>query len=305
MASVQLSYLINTRNKLPYLRLVMERLLKNVQPDEEVVVVDGGSADGTREYLLKLHCEGLIHQFLSEPDKSEAHGFNKGLLMAKGELLKIITDDDAFYYPAIEACRDFLLCHPRVDWLGSEGAGTEWHLPNPFGKSAYHTSYERWMKTREPFSFCGLGIMLRRSSLPLLGLFNPGFMRTDAEYSLRVTSGPANLAWYTGFGWVRITNPQSITSRYSDRMRIERRRLTQFYRLLGNTERPFMDLRASATEAAKAVLRPLTGLLRHSQPTGAVAFPTNRAELFERSDNWLVYQNNRHPGQFLFKDELA
>ncbi len=34
---ITLSYVLTTRNKLPYLKEVMKRLLENVQPDEEIV----------------------------------------------------------------------------------------------------------------------------------------------------------------------------------------------------------------------------------------------------------------------------
>ena len=102
MSEYTLSYVLTTYNKLPYLRQVVERLVAARQPDEEIIVCDGGSSDGTPEYLSQLHQAGHIQQFVSERDKGEAHGFNKAMLRAKGELLKLVTDDDAFCYQAWE-----------------------------------------------------------------------------------------------------------------------------------------------------------------------------------------------------------
>ena len=41
MSEIKLSYVITTRNKLPYLKELMKWLLENVQADEEIVVADG------------------------------------------------------------------------------------------------------------------------------------------------------------------------------------------------------------------------------------------------------------------------
>ena len=56
-----LSYVLTTRNKLPYLKEVMTRLIENVQDDEEIVVVDGASTDGSVEYLKNQFEKGHIH----------------------------------------------------------------------------------------------------------------------------------------------------------------------------------------------------------------------------------------------------
>ena len=102
MSTVNLSWIITTRNKLAFLKEVLHRLLSDLHEDEEIIVVDGASTDGTVEYLTELHRQGLIHHFLSEPDHGEAEGFNKGMLLANGRLIKILTDDDAFYLPEDE-----------------------------------------------------------------------------------------------------------------------------------------------------------------------------------------------------------
>ncbi|HRI80047.1 MAG TPA: glycosyltransferase, partial [Cyclobacteriaceae bacterium] len=55
---ITLSYVLTTYNKLPYLRVTIPYLLAACQPDEEIVVVDGGSQDGSAEYLAELHKSG-------------------------------------------------------------------------------------------------------------------------------------------------------------------------------------------------------------------------------------------------------
>ena len=97
-----LSYVLTTYNKLSYLKVTVPQLLAACDEDDEIVVYDGGSTDGTREYFQKLFEEGKIHQFKSEKDFGEANGYNKAMLAAKGKIIKIISDDDAYYFPGIK-----------------------------------------------------------------------------------------------------------------------------------------------------------------------------------------------------------
>ena len=93
-----LSYIIATKNKLPYLKMGLEKLIANKKPDEEILVADGASTDGTKEYLERLRRDGKIEDFISEPDYGLAHALNKLVLRSNGELLKYLSDDDVFDY---------------------------------------------------------------------------------------------------------------------------------------------------------------------------------------------------------------
>ena len=121
MIEPKLSYILTTYNKLDYLKITLPYLLAACYPDEEIVIVDGGSSDGTVEYLQALLDQKKIHYFISEKDFGEAHGTNKAFLAAKGQLLKIITDDDVFDFEALQRCKKFMLEHPSVDILGFDG----------------------------------------------------------------------------------------------------------------------------------------------------------------------------------------
>jgi glycosyltransferase involved in cell wall biosynthesis len=230
MNEIKLSYVITTWNKLPYLKEVLNKLIENLEEDEEIVITDGASTDGTKEYLSELFKAGKIQQFISERDKGEAHGFNKAFLMAKGELIKIITDDDVYYYPGIKKCKDYMLTHTEVDMISFDGLS----LNTTFGNFEYSENnskgkFLKWKNNKVPFEFCGLGFMLRRSSLPLTGLFHAGFKIVDLEFSLRATSIPVNLVWYTGLCYVNIVNSDSNSVKYWERLEREREDAFAFY----------------------------------------------------------------------------
>lgn len=236
MNPIRLTYVVTTKNKLPYLKNRLGRLFSARKDDEEIIVADAGSTDGTREYLEEMKRVGKLQYVVSEPDFGESHALNKLFLKAKGELVTIITDDDAFHYPAIAACRKFLLENPEVDLVSTEGgsfnrtsASLEEEPIHLVRALDYRDRYVEWQKSHTPFSFCGLGIMFRRTSLTLLGLWDLSFKAADAEYSFRVTAGKANIAWYSGYSFVNISNPQSTTLVFQDKIKNEISRLNKFY----------------------------------------------------------------------------
>jgi glycosyltransferase involved in cell wall biosynthesis len=225
-----LSYIITTFNKLQYLKVVLGELIKRRFPDEEIVVTDGGSTDGTIRYLEQLKKEGKIQQCISEKDKGEAHGFNKGIWMSSGDLIKIITDDDAFNYNVIEACKLYMLANPDIDAIGANtGNLSLGNKKSLVWAQDFHDDFFLWRAGKlNNFFFNGTCLMLRRSSLALMGIFNSGGLLTDFEYTLRIT-GIANIAWCTGLLSVRILNPKSNSIVFNERLKLDSEKLSHYY----------------------------------------------------------------------------
>ncbi len=289
---IKLSYIITTRNKLPYLQKIMQELIKNKKEDEEIVVADGASTDGTKEYLAELFGRGEIDAYISEQDKSEAHGFNKCILMSQGELIKIITDDDVFHYPSIARCRKFMLEHPEVDFLGTNGGFEKQGSVVAPRMLSYTDGYKQWLEYHTPFSFCGLGIMFRKTSIPLIGLLDTSFRRSDAEYSLRITSGPANIAWFTGYAFVNVSNQQSTSITHMKQIKKETDRLNIFYL----NKNPDSFLIEKLKVLRNKTLYGMLFLKKH-----AVSHVDEPGKLSSISVEWLEKINKEQNTEFLWK----
>ncbi|WP_227767602.1 glycosyltransferase family A protein [Hymenobacter sp. 15J16-1T3B] len=326
MAEYTLSYVLTTYNKLPYLQQVLERLIAARQPDEEIVVADGGSKDGTPEYLRGLYEAGKIQQFVSERDKGEAHGFNKCMLMARGELIKIITDDDAFCYPAIREAKSFMLAHPEIDVLsGNTGLI---HLED-LGKATIYDdvadNFQRWLNSKAVVWMIGLPLIIRRKSLALTGLFHTGVVQVDTEFTYRITSLNVNLAWSTAMLSVRIENPQSNfrvmnQGKAQKASALEANRMRFYYdKSISDSVGDFVKHKSGWMDAIKKPIRPakrvLYSLLRLKQYQGnqgrTTSFtgemPTdNMAKLataFDVCDQFMATYNAEHPTEFYYKSD--
>jgi len=68
--------------------------------DVEHIIMDGGSTDRTVE-IIKQYAQKYPHiRWISEKDKGQSDAMNKGIAMAKGEILAILNVDD-FYEPNV------------------------------------------------------------------------------------------------------------------------------------------------------------------------------------------------------------
>jgi glycosyltransferase involved in cell wall biosynthesis len=95
--------------------------------DHEHVVVDGGSDDGTVA-LLEAR-DDLRLRWVSEPDRGQTHAVNKGLQMARGELLMWVNADDEVVPEGIAAAVAHFAANPDVqvvygglDFTDADGA---------------------------------------------------------------------------------------------------------------------------------------------------------------------------------------
>jgi glycosyltransferase involved in cell wall biosynthesis len=92
------------RNALPALRRTVASVLAQKYPALEYWIVDGGSTDGTVQYLGTLEPGGV--RMVSEPDRGISDAMNKGVRLATGEWIAHLHADDTYLPGALlEAAR--------------------------------------------------------------------------------------------------------------------------------------------------------------------------------------------------------
>ncbi len=83
-----------------------------LQARHEHIVVDGASDDGSVELLEGREDPHLT--WISEPDSGQTEAVNKGLQLARGDLLAWVNADDAYIPEAVDRALDHLDSHPEV-----------------------------------------------------------------------------------------------------------------------------------------------------------------------------------------------
>ncbi|MDP3880116.1 MAG: glycosyltransferase, partial [Dehalococcoidales bacterium] len=114
-ASKRVSFIVATRNRAEYLMQALERSRTLVTPEDELIIIDGGSTDNTAEVVRKY--SDIVDIFISEPDKGPGHAFSKGMLLARGKYLKQLPDDDIVHPSAMEQSIRVMEEHPEIDLL--------------------------------------------------------------------------------------------------------------------------------------------------------------------------------------------
>lgn len=269
---IDLTYVVSSKNRVDRLSELLRDLCANKRSCDEVIVVDGDSNDGTVEVVRRLVDSGDVNVFVSEADAGEAHALNKGMLLAQGELIKVLTDDDVFNWRAIRDCCSFMLAQPEIEVLGSNGLGTDYASDPIWVRMSYEPEYREWLASGTPFDFSGLGLLIRRAALPHLGLFHSSLTYVDYEYTLRITSARNGLAWYTGFVWARLAHADSATQRSRAVCTLDKQRVRALY---GLPQEPSEE-EAAAQNAVRGVVRKSRAALR------SVVAPGDRESLLAR-----------------------
>src|SRR5438552_2253644 len=112
---IRVSYIITTRDRAEYLARTLANVREFITEADELLICDGGSTDATAEVVARNR--DVVTHFQSEPDRGEAHGYNKGILLARGRFIKLLTDDDYIYPDAMRAAIRVLDDHPDIDAL--------------------------------------------------------------------------------------------------------------------------------------------------------------------------------------------
>ena len=85
-------------NNLEGLKRTAESVIAQTSRDFEYIVIDGGSTDGSREYIAQLP---RVDYWVSEPDKGIYNAMNKAVRMAQGEYSIFMNSGDAFFAPDV------------------------------------------------------------------------------------------------------------------------------------------------------------------------------------------------------------
>lgn len=135
--------------------ILLDSIFRIERPELEVIVIDGGSGDGTLELLQEW--SDRIDYWLSEPDKGIYNAMNKGVAEAKGDyLIHLNAGDKLLCIPTEDLHRnlaqgvDVVCCRVLVDekvvYVPKTGLRMRientWHHQGTFYRRLSHPKYD-------------------------------------------------------------------------------------------------------------------------------------------------------------------
>lgn len=201
VGSQLVSVIVVCTNEKQHLPVCLASLHRQTHPNVEVIVVDNGSIDGSREYIESAHPWVRIHS--AGADLGYARANNAGFSVAGGDYLVVLNPDTEvdpdFVTGLVEAIEltGAGLATSRICFFGDRGVinacGNEVHLTGMGYCRGLGEPVESFDSDAQVASISGCAFMIRRDVLAHIGGFDDDyFMYTeDTDLSIR-----ANAAGY-------------------------------------------------------------------------------------------------------------
>jgi len=115
------SIVMPSMNHLAFIEASIDSVLTQNYSPLELIVVDGGSTDGTVEWLVQRQANDMRLRWISEADTGPADALNKGLRLTRGTIIGWLNSDDMYTADAVLRSVEALSEHR--EWLMVYGHG--------------------------------------------------------------------------------------------------------------------------------------------------------------------------------------
>jgi glycosyltransferase involved in cell wall biosynthesis len=109
------SILVPSYNAAPFVERAMRSALDQMGPDDELLIQDAGSTDGTLDILRRLENEDSRLKLVVERDRGQSDALNLALARAKPSWVVWLNSDDVVLPGGLDAVREAIINNPGAD----------------------------------------------------------------------------------------------------------------------------------------------------------------------------------------------
>ncbi|MFZ5450534.1 MAG: glycosyltransferase [Thermodesulfobacteriota bacterium] len=189
------SIIIPVFNNLSLTRQCLESIAENTDSPHEIILVDNGSSDGTRDYLQELEAAGEVRVISNRTNQGFARACNQGGRAAQGEYL-VFLNNDTIVQPGW--LQELAACARKDDKIGAVGArllypdDTIQHAGVVFNdRKLVHHIYKNYdrdhpavLKEREFQAVTAACMLIRKALFLALGGFDEAYLNGYEDVDL-------------------------------------------------------------------------------------------------------------------------
>ena len=129
---ILVSVIIPVFNNVHYTSMAIDNYLSQKCLYSELIVIDGGSTDGTKEVIESYAFRNSSIRWVSDKDEGQSDAMNKGIQLAKGKYISFLNVDDYYSDGCLNEVCQLLTNNPSIRYL--VGDCNVW---DQFGKLTY------------------------------------------------------------------------------------------------------------------------------------------------------------------------
>ena len=116
---MKLSILINNYNNEAYLQECLESVIHQSRPADEIIVVDDGSTDASRNIIDQYASQFPVIKAIYQKNGGQISAVATGISASSGDILFLLDGDDAYKAHHLESMEKYWLAYPHIDFIYS------------------------------------------------------------------------------------------------------------------------------------------------------------------------------------------
>ena len=174
-----ISIITVVKNNKKYLTQAIKSIINQDYQNYELIIIDGNSTDGSLDIIKYFDKKNLVDIWISENDKGIYYAFNKGLALARGEMIGFVNSDDILLKNALQILVKYYNTNRNFDFI--------------FGSVKKHWGvlhgYKPW-KIKFTWGFYSshsTGFYIKKNAAKIVGDYNTKYkLNADYDYFYRM-----------------------------------------------------------------------------------------------------------------------